>query len=152
MLVCGRPPLVAGTVRRCRTDRCNPPRIGQACGGRPWMWLQSLLAELPITLADPTVWLSIGEGLLIGAIALLFGVGVARFVGLLDRDAPAGEILGVGLASGLLVLTSWWAAIGSGGRSSFTPVAIGFALAIGLAAVRRWRRAPDGEPDAPGTL
>ena len=73
---------------------------------------------------------------------------VARFVGLLGADAPAGEILGVGLASGLLVLTSWWAAIVSGGRSSFTPVAVGFALAIGLAAVRRWRRAPDVEPDA----
>ena len=38
----------------------------------------------------------------------------------------------------------------SGGRSSFTPVAVGFVLAIGLAAVRRWRRAPDAEPDAAG--
>src|SRR4051812_47885936 len=101
------------------------------------MWLQSLATELPITLADGTVWLSIGQGLLIGGICLLFGVWTARFVGLLDLDAPAGEILGVGLASGLLVLTSWWAAIMSGGRSSFTPVAIGFALAIGLAVARR---------------
>ena len=54
-----------------------------------------------------------------------------------SADAPAGETLGVGLASGLLVLASWWAAIASGGRSSFTPVAVGFAVAIGLAVVRR---------------
>ena len=45
-----------------------------------------------------------------------------------------------GWRPGLLVLAAWWAAIGSGGRSSFTPVAIGFAIAIGLAVVRRWRR------------
>jgi len=110
-----------------------------------------VFAELPITLADGAVWLSIGQGLLIGAVCLLFGVWVARFVGLLGSDAPAGEILGVGLASGLLVLTSWWAAIISGGRSSFTPVAVGFALAIGLAAVRRWRRGQGAEPALPET-
>ena len=103
------------------------------------MWLQTLAAELPITLADGSVWLSIGQGLLFGAVCLLFGIWVARFVGLLGADAPAGETLGVGLASGLLVLTSWWAALASGGRSSFTPVAVGFAIAIGLAVVRRWR-------------
>ena len=107
-----------------------------------------MFAELPITLADGTVWLSIGQGLLIGAVCLLFGVWAARFVGLLGSDAPAGEILGVGLGSGLLVLASWWAAIVSGGRSGFTPVAAGFALAIVFAAVRRWRRAPDPEPGA----
>ncbi len=101
------------------------------------MWLQTLSAELRITLTDGTVWLSIGQGLLAGAICLVFGVFVARFVGLLRADAPAGETLGVGLASGLLVLASWWAALVSGGRSSFTPVAIGFAVAIGLAALRR---------------
>src|SRR3954452_1192372 len=100
-----------------------------------------MFSELGITLADGPVWLSIGEGLLFGAVCLLFGVWVARFVGLLDADVPAGETLGVGLTSGLLVLASWWAAITSGGRSSFTPVAIGFAIAIGLAAVRFWRPA-----------
>ena len=87
----------------------------------------AVFAEFPITLADPTVWLSIGQGLLVGAVCLLFGIWVARFVGLLAPDAPAGETLGVGLASGLLVLAAWWAAIASGGRSSFTPVAVGFA-------------------------
>lgn len=103
------------------------------------MWLQSLATEFGITIADGSVWLSIGEGLLFGAGCLVFGVWVARFVGLLKSNAPAGETLGVGLATGLLVLAAWWAAIGSGGRSSFTPVAVGFAIAIVLAAVHRRR-------------
>ena len=30
-----------------------------------------------------TVWLSIGQGLLFGAVCLLFGIWIARFVGLL---------------------------------------------------------------------
>ena len=120
---------------RCADDRRH------AYGGRPLGWLQALVAELAITLADGSVWVSIGQGLLFGAVCLLFGIWVARFVGLLEADAPAGETLGVGLASGLLVLAAWWAAIASGGRSSFTPVAVGFAIAIGLAVVRRWRRA-----------
>lgn len=101
--------------------------------------LRSLAAEFPITLSDGTVWLSIGQGLLFGAVCLLFGAWIARLVGLLEPDAPAGETLGVGLASGLTVLVSWWAAVASGGRSSFTPVAVGFAIAIGLAVVRRRR-------------
>ena len=99
--------------------------------------LRSLAAEFPITALDPTVWLSIGEGLMFGAVCLVFGVWVARFVGLLESDAPAGETLSVGLASGLLVLASWWAAVASGGRSSFTPVAVGFAISIVLAVFRR---------------
>jgi hypothetical protein len=107
--------------------------------------------EFAITLADATVWSSIAQGLLIGAVCLLFGVWVARFVGLLRSDAPAGETLGVGLASGLVVLVAWWAAIASGGRSSFTPVAVGFALAIGLAAVRRRHQAADTQRTTDGS-
>ncbi len=116
------------------------------------MWLQTLAAELLITLGDATVWLSIGQALLIGAVCLLFGVWASRFVGLLGAEAPAGETLAVGLASGLLVLTSWWAAITSGGRSAFTPVAVGFVVAIVLAATRRWReprRSCGVAPDRP---
>ena len=109
------------------------------------MWLQALAAEFPITMADATVWLSIGQGLLVGGVCLLFGIWVARLVRLLPSDAPAGETLGVGLASGLLVLAAWWAAIASGGRSSFTPVAVGFAISIALAVIRRWRPAADAE-------
>jgi len=35
-------------------------------------WLQALAAEIPITLADGTVWLSIGQALLFGAVLMLF--------------------------------------------------------------------------------
>ena len=103
-------------------------------------------SEFAITVSDGAVWLAIAQGLLFGAVCLLFGIWVARSVGLLASDAPAGETLGVGLASGLMVLAAWWAAIWSGGRSSFTPVAIGFAIAIGLAVARRLR--PETDADA----
>ena len=102
--------------------------------------LQQLLRELAITIANVDVWLSIGLALLLGGGCLAFGTWVARTVGLLKVDAPAGETVGVGLASGLLVLAAWWAAIWSGGRSSFTPVAVGFAVAIALALASRARR------------
>ena len=109
-------------------------------------WQPSLAAELAITMSDREVWVSIGVALLFGGLALLFGIWVARLVGLLRADAPAGETLGVGLASGLLVLAAWWAAIWSGGRSSFTPVAVGFAIALALAVARRARR-PEAADD-----
>lgn len=105
-------------------------------------WLQSitsLTSEFLITIANGNVWLSIGYALMAGGVSLLLGVGVARTVGLLKSTAPAGETLGVGLASGLLVIAAWWAAIASGGRSSFTPVAVGFALAIAVAVAQRAR-------------
>jgi hypothetical protein len=113
-----------------------------------------MFSELGITVSDGTVWLSIGQGLLVGAICLFFGVGIARFVGLLDAEAPAGETLGVGLTAGLLVLASSWAAVASGGRSAFTPVGIGFVIAIGLAAFRRLQVTGTEEPstDAPESV
>src|SRR6478735_5019574 len=111
-----------------------------ACSPNGRRYSPAVFSELSITLADGSVWWAIGQGLLFGAACLLLGVGIARFVGLLSADAPAGETLGVGLASGLLVVAAWWAAIWSGGRSSFTPVAIGFAIALGLALARRLRR------------
>ena len=99
----------------------------------------AVFAEFAIALSDGAVWLSIGQALLFGGGCLLFGVWLARIVGLLASDAPAGETLAVGLASGLLVLAAWWGAVASGGRSSFTPVAVGFAIALALAVVRRTR-------------
>jgi hypothetical protein len=107
--------------------------------------LPSLPAEFAITIANGDVWLSIGIALLFGSGCWVFGTWVARTVGLLESRAPTGETLGVGLASGLMVLAAWWAAIWSGGRSSFTPVALGFAVAIGLALARRARRPADVE-------
>ncbi len=84
--------------------------------------LGQLASEFVITVSTGEVWLSIGEALPFGGVALLFGNWVTRTVGLLKADAPAGGTLGVGLASGLMVLAAWWAANWSGGRSSFTPV------------------------------
>ena len=109
-------------------------------------WLQTLAAEFAITVSNAEVWLSIGLALLFGGVSLLFGIWLSRRVGLLGFDAPAGETLCVGLASGLMVLAAWWAAIASGGRSSFTPVAVGFAIATALAVARRTR--PLAEADS----
>jgi hypothetical protein len=103
--------------------------------------LQLFAKELGITVTNPEVWLAISLALLVGAVCLLVGTVVARVVGLLARAAPAGETIGVGLATGLILLAVWWAALWSGGRSSFTPVAAGSLIALALAVARR-RRAP----------
>jgi hypothetical protein len=102
--------------------------------------MPQLGAEFALTATNGAVWLSIGLGLALGAACLAFGVAVARLVGLLDAGAPVAETLGVGLASGLIVLASWWAAVWSTGRSAFTPVAVGFAVALGFAIAARVRR------------
>src|SRR4051794_17132130 len=83
----------------------------------PLTALQYVLTEFGITAAEGAVWQSICLTLIFGGFCLTFGVGIARLVGLLRGDAPAGEKLGVGLGSGLLVLSAWWAAVASGGRS-----------------------------------
>ena len=117
--------------------------------------LQLLATEFAITVGNPDVWRSIGLALVLGAGCLAFGSWVARTVGLLRSNAPAGDTLGVGLATGLLVVAAAWAAIWSGGRSSFTPVAVGFAIAIVLGLAQRARRRNAGnaltsERAAPG--
>jgi hypothetical protein len=101
-------------------------------------WLNGFGVELTAALADSRVWQSILTAFILGGVCLVLGTWATRRVGLLDRDAPAGETLGVGLGSGLLIFAACWAAVGSGGRSAFTPVAIAFvvALALGLRASR----------------
>jgi hypothetical protein len=101
-------------------------------------------------LSDGRVWLAFLAAFLLGGACVLLGVWVTRRVGLLDRDAPAGETLGIGLGSGLLIFAAWWAAIGSGGRSSFTPVALAFLIAlVGVRAPKSSRREKDiGEAPA----
>ena len=101
--------------------------------------LPTLAAEFLITVSNWDVWLSIGEALLCCGVALMLGVWVARLVGLLEPDDPVEETLAVGLGCGLVVLAALWAAIWSGGRSSFTPVAVGF-LAVLVLAVTNWAR------------
>ena len=115
--------------------------------GHPLDFLQTFPHELAITIASGEVWLSLLLALALGAGCWAFGTWVARAVGLLRPEAPAGESLGVGLASGLIVVASWWAAIWSGGRSSFTPVAVGFAVAIALSLARRARAARRTTPE-----
>ena len=96
-----------------------------------------LPSDLANTLTDPSVWMAIVVGIIFAAVCLTVGVGITRTVGLLQREAPVGETFGIGLSAGLMVIAAWWAAILSGGRSSFTPVAFGFLVAviIGLASI-----------------
>jgi hypothetical protein len=110
--------------------------------------LQLLASEFVITVTNADVWLSMGLALLLGGGCLAFGAWLARTVGLLRSDAPAGETIAVGLASGLMVFAAWWAAIWSGGRSSFTPVAIGFAVSAAVAVVHRVRHPPTPSGEA----
>ena len=117
------------------------------------MPVEQPLAELGVTIANPNAWASIAIALLVAAGCLSFGVWATRAIGVLAPRAPAGETLGVGLAFGLIVLTAWWAAVASGGRSSFTPVAVAFAIAL-VAAVgqgirRRRAVAPPNGAEAP---
>lgn len=112
--------------------------------------LQGLAAEAAITIANPDALLAIGLALLFGACCWAFGAWAARAVGFLRLDAPAGEILGVGLACGLIAAASLWAAVWSGGRSSFTLVAVGFAAAVAFAIARRPRSPWMAEPDSDG--
>jgi hypothetical protein len=96
------------------------------------------------------VWFSFLVAVLLGVVCLALGTWAARRVGLLNRNAPAGETLGVGLGLGLLIFAAWWAAIGSAGRSAFTPVAIAFIVALVLALrAPRSRTSEDPRPDAP---
>jgi hypothetical protein len=113
--------------------------------------LEQLARELLITAGNGEVWVSIGIGLVFSLSCTLFGIRLTRAVGLLDAGAPAGETLAVGLASGLLVFTSFWASIRSGGRSSFSPVAVGLSAAIALALIRRVRRPTTDEIGSEGT-
>ena len=109
--------------------------------------LQGFIAELEITVTNLEVWQSVALALVLGFGCLVLGVWLTRSNGLLRTNAPAGETLGVGLAAGLMLLMAWCATIGSGGRSSFTPVAIAFAIAVALAVLMRARR-PRGDATA----
>jgi hypothetical protein len=95
--------------------------------------------EFEALLKDPRVWLSMIEAIVAGAACLAIGIWVTRRVGILGTSAPIGETIGVGLGSGLVLVASIWAAVASGGRSGFTPVAFAFVLSI-LIAVRRPER------------
>ena len=85
------------------------------------------------SLSDDRVWFSILVAFVVGGLCLLLGTWVTRRVGLLNRDAPLGETVAVALGSGLLVFAACWAAVASGGRSAFTPIAAALVVAVILA-------------------
>jgi hypothetical protein len=112
-------------------------------------WLGSLGMELAASLSDGAVWLSFVAVLIWGGVTLALGVGVGRAVGVIRRDAGIAETLGIGLGLGLTVVAAVWAALRSAGQSSFTPVAIGFLVAIGWS-VAAGRRATAVDHDGTG--
>lgn len=99
-------------------------------------WLQSFIAEFAITVTNPDVWQSILYALVLAAATLGLGAWVARRIGVLAPDAPPGEVVAVGLGTGLIVFAAIWAAIASGGKSIFTPVALMFVAVAALALLR----------------
>jgi hypothetical protein len=105
-------------------------------------WLLVFISELRISIADPQVWFAMAVAIALAAGCLTGGMWLATRVGILPEDSGEGERVGVGLAVGLLVLAAGWAAVASLGRSAFTPVAVGLAVAT-LLAYRR--RTPEAE-------
>jgi hypothetical protein len=83
-------------------------------------------------LTDSRVWIAMVVALLVGSGCLALGTWATRRVGLLGRDAPIGETIGIGLGSGLLMVAATWATIASGGRSSLAPVSVAFVGALVL--------------------
>jgi len=57
--------------------------------------------ELAASLSDSNVWLSLIAAAMTGGACFLVGTWIARRVGILEIDAPAGETIGVGLGSGI---------------------------------------------------
>lgn len=103
--------------------------------------VQRFASELAISARDPEVWLCVAVALIASAVIGALGILVVRGVGLVEPHAPATETFGVGLAAGMVVVATMLAAVGSGGRSAFTPVAVGFVIAIALALTPEARRA-----------
>ena len=92
--------------------------------------MSHLVDELVITASDPSIWIATGMALVLGLGTFALGHWMVRRAGLLRAHASAAEIMGVSLASGLLVIASMWAAFRSTGQSAFLPVAIAFAAGI----------------------
>ncbi len=112
-------------------------------------WPQLLASEFAITLSNAETWIALALALALGAACWILGAWVARQMGLLDVGIPTVENLAVGLAIGLIIVTSFWATIRSGGRSSFTPIAVGLVVSFGLAFARRRRRLMAGPGASP---
>jgi hypothetical protein len=114
-------------------------------------WLRSLGRELTASLSDGGVWLAILVAMLLGMILLELGVWIAHRVAIIDPDAPPGEVLGVGLSTGLLVAAAGWATLGSFGRSAFLPVAVTLAASVALGSRRLRARSGESGVTMPAT-
>jgi hypothetical protein len=109
--------------------------------------IQELVRQLGFTVTSIEVWIAISLAVLATALFTLVGSWVYRRMDLFPRDATVVERTGISLSLGSMILISWYAALASGGGSSFTPVAISFAVIVGLAAIRRRRPQPrDRDP------
>ena len=97
-------------------------------------WLSHLGGELVHTVSDGCIWLATALALVLGLGAFALGLGIARRTQFLRAEATGAEVVGVSLATGLLVVDSTWAALRSGGQSAFVPVAI--ALVAGVIPAR----------------
>jgi hypothetical protein len=89
---------------------------------------------LAITAADSRVWSAIALALVLGLGTFVLGFAIVRRTNLLREEATSPEVVGVSLATGLLVTATGWAAIRSGGQSAFVPAAA--ALVVGAIAAR----------------
>jgi hypothetical protein len=99
--------------------------------------IRELIRQLGITVGAAEVWIAIGLAILAAGVFLVVGSWVYRRMDLFPEDATLVERAGIALSLGSMILVGWYAALSSGGRSSFTPVAIAFAAVVVLAAVRR---------------
>jgi hypothetical protein len=114
-------------------------------------WLSHVAGELALTVADGGVWTAIALALILLTGTLALGLGMVRRTQLLREEAPGAEIVGVSLATGLLVVACVWAAIRSGGQSAFVPVAL--ALVAGVVTGRgRARGFPPWRTFAPALI
>lgn len=94
--------------------------------------IETVGSGLAAALVDEKAWLALVLAPLAGVFLTAFGLLCARIAGALDHEAPVGELLGLGLGLGLLIVASGSAAVLSGGRSAYLPVAVGFAIMIAL--------------------
>ena len=94
-------------------------------------------AEIARSVGNTETWLVALCAIGFAGGCLIVGLLLVRHVGLPAPRPSMLESTAVGLGSGLIALTSWWATVGSGGGSAFTPVGLAFAVAVALAARQR---------------
>ncbi len=94
--------------------------------------MTDVLDDLGAAIADGRVWLALGVAGIGVVLLVLLGVLIARRVGLLPSpaDGDAADTFSVGLSVGLVAFSAGWAAVASGGRSVFVPVAVLLLAAI----------------------